>query len=263
MVNSLERYRYDPFILTAIGLLTPFYTLYYLIHHWNLHDVITLLLVSWAIGINSTIFVHRAWCHRSWVPNRYLNVLGLFLYTIRLVGNSIAWVCVHRQHHRYSDSENDPHSPYYKSRYRIQFLSSYTTIRLGYGADLLRQDIHVWAAKYYWHINVLWWIFLYLVGTLDLWIAVLGLSITKMHTINSLGHNTPQILLPREGISSRNAIGLSLINIDNGEGWHHNHHRDPNNYSFQVKWYEIDPGSYVIRLFVFLGLATTNREQAL
>ena len=43
--------------------------------------------------------------------------------------------------------------------------------------------------------------------------------------------------------------------ITSGEGWHNNHHSDPNSASNQRHWWEIDLTYLLLRLLVLLGLA--------
>jgi stearoyl-CoA desaturase (delta-9 desaturase) len=40
-----------------------------------------------------------------------------------------------------------------------------------------------------------------------------------------------------------------------GEGWHNNHHLYPGDYRIGRKWYQFDPGKYVINLLMLTGLA--------
>jgi hypothetical protein len=43
--------------------------------------------------------------------------------------------------------------------------------------------------------------------------------------------------------------------ITSGEGWHNNHHAEPNSASNQRHWWEIDLTYLLLRLLVLLGLA--------
>ncbi len=246
-----------------MGVIFPICSLYWIYSNFNFASMVTFLIATWFVGINTTIFAHRAWTHKSWNPGKVLNLFGLFLFTITAIGNSVGWVSVHREHHRYSDTEKDPHSPLYKSRWKIQFLPYFNKVQVQYVVDLARDRTHVWFAKYYWYVIIAWYGCLYIIDPelLLFWIAVTGLSAMKMLSINSLGHNTPKWLLPVDGNSqSSNSLVLALLNINNGEAWHRNHHEDPNNWNFGKKWYEIDPAAWLIRLYVITKLAKISRD---
>jgi stearoyl-CoA desaturase (Delta-9 desaturase) len=260
---TLKRTTVDPIVLTAIGLLSPMVTVYWIVENFNVISIMLLLVVAWIVGINTTIFAHRAWTHKSWAPNKELNIVGLFLFTVTMISNSIGWVSVHREHHRYSDTKDDPHSPYFKSRWTIQFLPYFNRIRVQYVVDLVRDSTHVWFAKNYWLIILLWLVALSSVSidAVVFWFAVVGMSSMKMLSINSLGHKTPKWLLPIGSCeNSTNSVILAVLNINNGEAWHRNHHEDPMNYRFGRKWYEVDPAARTIELFEQVGLAKIRRD---
>ncbi|KAG5667062.1 hypothetical protein PVAND_015062 [Polypedilum vanderplanki] len=53
---------------------------------------------------------HRLWCHRSYKANRKLEYILLFLNTIAVQNSVIEWVRDHRVHHKFSDTDADPHN---------------------------------------------------------------------------------------------------------------------------------------------------------
>jgi fatty-acid desaturase len=260
---KLSRTKVDPIILAIIGMLSPIVTVWWIAINFNFASLSMFLVVAWLIGINTTIFAHRAWTHKSWQPNKYLNVFGLLLFTLTMIGNSVGWVSIHREHHRYSDTEKDPHSPNFKSRLWIQFFPYFNKVKVQYVLELTRDSFHMWFATNYWYVISVWLVVLYMINpaTLLFWFAVIGLSSMKMHSINSFGHNTPKWLLPiNASDKSCNSVILALINLNSGEAWHRNHHEDPMNYCFGKQWYEIDPAAWMIRLLVMINIATFNTK---
>jgi len=254
----MSREKIDPYLLSSIGIIFPIYSLYWIANHFAIESIAILYIVSFYTAMHVTLFAHRAWSHKAWQPNKVVNLYGLTMFSLLFVGNSLGWVSVHREHHRYTDTEKDPHSPYFKSRLRIHFLSYFNPLKIQYVTDLIRTKEHIFFAKYYWHINGFLFLLLYLIDPtlFSFWIAVLGINIIKMHTINSLAHNTPKILLPiNNTATSSNSVLLALLNINSGEAWHKNHHDDPKNWNFSKQWYQIDPPSWIIRLLVFSRLA--------
>jgi stearoyl-CoA desaturase (Delta-9 desaturase) len=53
---------------------------------------------------------HRLWCHRSYKANRVLQYYLAFLQTVAFQNSIIEWVRDHRVHHKYSDTNADPHN---------------------------------------------------------------------------------------------------------------------------------------------------------
>jgi stearoyl-CoA desaturase (delta-9 desaturase) len=259
---KLTRSTVDPVILSAIGIVFPAWTLIWCWLNWSLSNFFGMLLVSWFLGIHITMFAHRTWCHKSWVPSPIVNFWGLCFFSVSLVGNSIGWVGVHREHHRYCDTDKDPHSPYHKSWLKIQFLSYFNKVKPQYIVDLGRDRLHLWFYHWYWAINAAVFV---IVGIVDIdllgwWIAAIGLTVFKLHTINSLCHKTPWWLWPvQNSDTSTNSIGMVLLNINNGEAWHKNHHQSPGDWNFSRAWWQLDPPAWIIKLLVLCKLASVNR----
>jgi stearoyl-CoA desaturase (delta-9 desaturase) len=234
-------------LAVASCVLLPLYTIYWFVHHLNATDLLIFWAVNFFLGIHVTTFMHRAWTHLAWKPTRALNIWGLLVYTLGFSSATIGWAAVHRKHHRFSDTEQDPHSPFHMSKWRILFLP-YTKIDLDYSKDLLRDPDHLRFYKYYWHLQLVWFATLYLVDPELLWgwIAVLGFHGFKMRLVNVIGHNGNR--------THSNSPVLAYLYM-HGEPWHGNHHEDPKNWRFGKKWYQIDLGAVLIRIFVALGIA--------
>lgn len=255
-MNLKQRLKIDRLVLTAGGILFPVYSVVWIYYNFNLQSLSTLILVEWILAMSVTMFAHRAWSHKSWTPSRYLNILGLLIFTISFVGASISWVAVHREHHKHTDTNKDPHSPYFNNRLKIQFLSTLIKFKIEYAIDLLRSKEHLWFARNYWNINILLFLILFLISPalLSFWIACLGICIFRMHTVNSLAHKTP--LSNQTG--STNSFWLILIHLHNGEALHKNHHINPKSYKFSKHWYQIDPPAVIIEILQLFKLAKIN-----
>ena len=132
------------------------------------------------------------------------------------VGPSIGWVSIHRRHHKYCDTERDPHSPYFKSRMKIQFTNFDTPFDIKYAVDLVKSPLHLWFTNYYLEFNVLFLVILgsFSLHALGLWLAMMGLTITIVHSTNAFLHKTPKILLPiNYSGGSANSFFLNLIHL--------------------------------------------------
>jgi stearoyl-CoA desaturase (delta-9 desaturase) len=54
--------------------------------------------------------VHRLWCHRSYKAKLPLRILLAFYQTITFQKDIYDWCRDHRVHHKYSDTDSDPHN---------------------------------------------------------------------------------------------------------------------------------------------------------
>lgn len=59
-------------------------------------------------GISSG--AHRLWCHKSYKANMKMKIMLLFFQTIAFQNCVIEWVRDHRVHHKFSDTNADPHN---------------------------------------------------------------------------------------------------------------------------------------------------------
>lgn len=73
-----------------------------------------IFFTAWALGNASafaiTMGAHRLWSHKSFKAKKWFKVFLLLLTTVS--GQNCLWVWVrdHRQHHKYSDTDGDPHN---------------------------------------------------------------------------------------------------------------------------------------------------------
>ncbi len=64
-------------------------------------------------GLGITVGFHRLFTHRSFEANRAVQFLLGVSGSMALEGPLLKWVALHRRHHQYSDTEQDPHSPHH------------------------------------------------------------------------------------------------------------------------------------------------------
>lgn len=212
---------------------------------------------QWAVGVGlyflfatvgGTVTYHRLLTHKSFNSPKWFEYLGSIMGAIGGNGSGIAWSAIHREHHRFTDTEKDPHSPLYKSLFRIQFMSMCEEPKIKYVPDLLRSKFHMWIHKYYWIVNFIYIavliaidpfavVYAYFVPTLMVWHAGSFIN-TVNHTIGYRNFETKE--------SSRNNFFTGYL--VSGEGWHNNHHASAADPQFGKKWWEFDLGWQVIKL---------------
>lgn len=70
------------------------------------------LLLYYPIGqLGQGAGYHRLFAHKSFKPKPWFPYVATFLSSISFVGDPLSYTVVHRLHHRFSDTERDPHSP--------------------------------------------------------------------------------------------------------------------------------------------------------
>lgn len=53
---------------------------------------------------------HRLWCHRTYKAKLPLRILLCIFNCISLQSHIYTWVQVHRAHHKFADTDGDPHN---------------------------------------------------------------------------------------------------------------------------------------------------------
>lgn len=214
-------------------------------HHW----VIAFIVYFFTGCFGMTMTFHRLLSHKSWKAPRWFEIFGTLCGTYGLTGSSIGWTAIHRQHHHKTDIEGDPHSPEVDGFIKVQWFSMFVTPNPKYAVHLLRDKFHIFLHTYYYHIHVgilvIWLLYdpmltlaAYLVPACILWNAG--------SAINTINHLSGYRLHDTKDNSANNFLTGYLMW---GEGWHNNHHHDPNNKSFKIKWWEIDIGGWLIERF--------------
>jgi fatty acid desaturase len=81
---------------------------------WGLgwHDIVIGAVFYWVSGFGITVGYHRYFTHSSFKANRALRIALAVAGSLAMEGAVITWVADHRRHHKYSDREGDPHSPW-------------------------------------------------------------------------------------------------------------------------------------------------------
>lgn len=100
-----------------------------------------IFLIYYFIGTIEQIFYHRRFAHKSWQAPKWLDFIGLWLSSLSLLGNPIAYVAHHRVHHKFADTPLDPHTPYHHKWWKIVFLFPYYKGSLKYSFDLCMDDM--------------------------------------------------------------------------------------------------------------------------
>lgn len=189
-----------------------------------------------------------------------------------------AWSCMHRMHHRYSDTAKDPHSPSHKGVFYVmaEQLYSYNKVlrnlilgREQYVSAVRDLDFPVnwlnrkslWYLPYVFHAVVSLAVALPFEApmlALAYWFGIMSHPIQGW-LVNSFGHHSGYRNFETPDKSRNNTAVAWLVM---GEGYQNNHHQDPRSAKFSVKWWEVDLGYALCLLAQGLGLLTIREKHA-
>jgi stearoyl-CoA desaturase (Delta-9 desaturase) len=202
---------------------------------------------------------HRYFSHRSYKTSRAFQLVLALLGTTATQKGPLWWAATHRNHHKYSDTERDIHSPlrrgfwyahlgWWTGREHEKTDLSQIPDLAGYPELRFIDRFHV--------LGVAALIAgLLIFGGYDAFLWGYGVSTCAlMHgtfTINSLAHVFGSRRYATTD-TSRNNLWLALITL--GEGWHNNHHHYMASARQGFFWWEIDVAYYVLRGLSVLGL---------
>ena len=196
--------------------------------------LVTIMMYMGIVTLGISLGYHRYLSHRMFECNVVWQAIMMFFAHIMMVGSAILWVANHREHHRYTDTRLDPHSPSHRGWFYAHFLQVFTEPNIRYMTDLLRQPAYKFQHKYYWELLVVWAIILYVIDPFSIvyaWLAPAGFAKVIGSLVFSYSHR---------GAEPHNDAWVGYLT--GGEGWHAKHHHDPSEY----RWHSHDLGANII-----------------
>lgn len=194
---------------------------------------------------------HRYFSHRSYRMGRVPQFLMAFGGTTAVQKGPLWWASHHRLHHRFSDTDDDVHSPrdgFWWSHVGWILSTKYKTTDLSTIKDfasfpeLRLLERFSWVGP--WSLAVAC---LLIGGWGGLFVGFFLSTVLLWHgtfLVNSVTH-----LFGRRRFAtsdtSRNSMIIALIT--GGEGWHNNHHHLQASARSGFTWWELDPTWYVLR----------------
>jgi stearoyl-CoA desaturase (delta-9 desaturase) len=207
---------------------------------------------------------HRYFSHRSYRMGRVAQFVMAFGGTTAVQKGPLWWASHHRLHHRYTDLDDDVHSPrdgfwwshvgwILSTRYKATDLSaikdfaSYPELRF-----LERRSwIGPWVVGIGCFLIGGWGGLLigFFLSTVLLWHGTFLVN-SMAHLMGRRRYATPD--------TSRNSAIIAVIT--GGEGWHNNHHYLPASARQGFTWWEIDPTWYLLRGLSFLRVVRDMKD---
>lgn len=225
--------------------------------------MLTLALYFCLICLGVSITYHRALTHKALTLHPWVERLFVTFACYAGTGSPIMWVMTHRQHHRFSDREGDPHPP--ESVWKT-FFGAYPRVSARGIRDIARVKYYAWWHRYYFGILLAAAAVLALISFNLFFFAFalpIFMSITASNLLNWYGHTKSMISYRNYDLKDRSQNNPFFGWVIFGEGWHNNHHRHPGSAKFGLDKYEFDPSFAVIRLLRSVGLASNVREATL
>ena len=235
------------FILVHIAALSVFWVPI----SWNL--VLLCLGLYWLRMFAITAGYHRYFAHRSFKTSRLFQFILAFLGASSMQKGPLWWAGHHRHHHRFSDQDEDLHSPHRDGFWWAHVGWILSSKYDETPEDLIKDFVKVpelrWLNR--WHLVpgvILAAVLLFLGG----WPAfVWGFLVSTVLTwhatfaINSLTHVFGRVRY-RTADTSKNSVILALLTL--GEGWHNNHHYYQTATRQGFFWWEVDVSYYILKL---------------
>jgi fatty-acid desaturase len=202
----------------------------------------------WVVGLS--MGWHRYFCHGAFKTSRFWEEVMIFAGCASMVGHPGAFSVVHLVHHRYSDTDEDPHLLYRDELFpatKIAGVKLNTAMKKKFFLSPQMKRIHRFYMLYpilaagllgafsFEAMFYLWAMPVFVMQFIRRWILVI---IAHREGLGYANFDT--------GDNSRNFWLISVL--FGGEGLHNNHHEKPGAWNFAMKWWEVDPTSWLIRL---------------
>jgi len=239
---------------------------------WSWTAVLTALGLYLLRMFAITAFYHRYFSHRCFRTSRPMQFLFAILGNSAVQRGPLWWAAHHREHHAYSDTAADPHSPkqvgFWQAHFGWFLRQEAFATRTKRVQDWRRFPELYWLDRFDLLVPLALAFLLFATGV---WLEVAAPALQTnrwqmlvwgffvstavlyhaTYTINSVAH----VLGSRRfdtNDDSRNNWLLAVITL--GEGWHNNHHYYPNSARQGFRWWEIDISYYGLRLLAAVGL---------
>ena len=216
-----------------------------------------------------TLYLHRDQAHRAIDLHPVLR--HFFRFWIWCTSGMLTreWVAVHRKHHAFCETEDDPHSPQIyglkkvllegAELYRIEKDNPATLEKFGRGApdDWLERNVYL-RVPYGGIILMLVTdlVFFGVPGITIFAFQMASMPLFAAGIINGLGHHSGYRNFECDDAATNLVPWAFLIG---GEELHNNHHAFPTSAKFSVRRWEFDIGWLYITIFKSLGLAKVNK----
>ncbi len=245
-------------------------------------DAVVAVVLYLFAGHGITVGFHRYFTHGAFKAKRSLKILLAVAGSMAIEGPIIRWVADHRKHHKFSDKDGDPHSPWRYGDSVPALMKGLFYAHMGwlfdeeqtpqktYAPDLMKDPDIRRISKAFPYLTAVSLILPFVIG--GFWNAAPGawnwgpalqmffwaslVRVALLHhvtwSINSICH-----AIGERPFKSRDRSGnvwwLALLSM--GEAWHNFHHADPTSARHGVLRFQFDTSARMIWVAEKLGLA--------
>ncbi len=242
--------------------------------------ILIFFIVHWYMSLFfQTFFLHRYAAHGAFTMSKFTEKVVFVLTWIFQGSNYLSaygYGIMHRMHHAYADTPQDPHSPKYdESIFKMMWktksiYSSITNKTMEVDKRFLKNIPEwptfdrfarswfsriAWGAAYtlfYWHFATVWWLWLLL--PIQFLLSPIHGAIINWFA-HKYGYRNFEV-----ADTSKNFLPFDFLMM--GESYHNNHHKYGSRANFGgIRWHEIDPTYYVIVLLDKVGVVKMARQK--
>jgi stearoyl-CoA desaturase (delta-9 desaturase) len=241
--------------------------------------ILIFFIAHWYLSLFfQTFFLHRYAAHKAFTMNKFTEKVFYVLTWIFQGSNYLSpfgYGVMHRMHHAFADTENDPHSPKYdetiwKMMWKTKTIYSDIAnkripleIRFTEGVpdwQAFDKFARSWPSRLFWGLSY-FTVYLIFANVWWLWILLpIQFLMSPVHgaIINWFAHKYGYRNFS-VGDTSKNFLPVDFLMM--GESYHNNHHKYGSRANFGgIRWHEIDPTYLVIKLLDKLNVVQIVKQ---
>lgn len=231
--------------------------------------ILTTFIMIQISMMSVTLYLHRDQAHRALDLHPILR--HFFRFWIFCTSGMLTreWVAIHRKHHAFCETPDDPHSPVIygikkvllegAELYRAEKNNPETLEKFGRGTpnDWIERNFYLRFPYIGIILIVIADLLLFGVpGIIIIAVQMMSMPVFAAGVINGLGHHSGYRNFECDDAATNLVPWGVLIG---GEELHNNHHAFPTSAKFSVRRWEFDIGWLYIRVFQATGLAKVNK----
>jgi len=245
-----------------------------------MYVILAFFVAHWYLSLFfQTFFLHRYAAHKAFTMSKTTEKVFFVLTWIFQGSNYLSpygYGVMHRLHHAYADTPDDPHSPTYdetifKMMWKTKTIYSGITngefeVEEKFKKGVPRWDsfdkfARSWVSRLMWgtiytlvyiQFATVWWLWLFL---------PMQYLLSPIHgaIINWFAHKYGYVNF-KVSDTSKNFLPFDFLMM--GESYHNNHHKHGSRANFGgFRWHEIDPAYLIIRLLDKIGVISLVRQK--
>ncbi len=218
----------------------------------------------------TTLYLHRCQAHKAITLHPIVSHFFRFWLWLTTGMVTKEWVAVHRKHHAYVETENDPHSPQIYGINRVLWTGALlyhteshkpeTLEKYGHGSPTDWLERHLYTPLTYMGPITMLCLNVLLFGGVPgflIWLTqMVWIPMWAAGVINGIGHFWGYRNFEVTD-ASRNIVPWAFV--IGGEELHNNHHAYASSARFSIKPWEFDLGWFYIKILRALGLVKVNK----